>query len=149
MVKQSNVLFLSTCHMWCTFLIVSTLLWMWDLVMSDFSLVLLMLSIAKYDLWALLASWCVSRKHGLSRSFKLIASLSLRCLLWPWSKDCDILIVINHLCFYQGSIVEWFYSCLEVYGIVHIEGIVVASISWVVVRTYISKGWLCPDCWCI
>ena len=33
---------------------------------------------------------------------------------------------------------EWFYSCVEVYGIVYVEGLVVASISWVVVRTYIS-----------
>ena len=33
---------------------------------------------------------------------------------------------------------EWFYTCVEVYGIVYVEGIVVASVSWVVVRTYIS-----------
>lgn len=36
---------------------------------------------------------------------------------------------------------EWFYSCVEVYGIVYVEGIVVASISWVVVGTYIATAW--------
>ena len=121
----------------------------WEVLVSDISLVSLMWSMAQYDLSALLVLWCASHKHGLSRSCKSIASLSLGCFLCPWSKDCDVLIMINLLCFSWGSIVEWFYSCVEVYGIVYVEGIVVASVSWVVVRTYISQWWLRPDRWCI